>query len=262
MALYIRLSILALIIIFGTFTLFVPTYSEDPGVLIGDLFECAHALKGKVFAKNDREIVIQGFHYDGAGPAAWFHAMRKGIKGGVHTSEPSYYYTLPYPDGNCAPLIGDQFKAEGTEITLFLPVSIKELETIGMYCYKFCHNFGHVEIPKDLEVPAGPENLVEIKLCPDPNPKYGYGPCFSKGRGPGQESKQGGPNCSPVGDGPSPSPPSGPSPSSACGVRAYVPARESESKIMFPVTVMFVIVFFLQTVFSDGYLCLPAYCLI
>ena len=150
----------ALALVFGT--------SADDLIPLGSVYECAHDFKGEVFVKNDREIIIKGFHYDGRGPAAWFHGQLKGSKG-VYTSDPDKYMTLPYPDGTCDRLqVGRRYRNK--EITLILPVSIKKFQTIGILCYQYCHNFGHVIIPEDLKVPAAPAWLPLPKECP--KPKY------------------------------------------------------------------------------------------
>jgi len=133
---------------------------------IGSLYQCAHDLRGLVIVKNEREVVIQGLNYDGKGPAAWFHAQKRGAKG-VYTSDDDYV-TLPFPDASCDRLKpGRSYKDEN--VTLVLPESIKNYETIGILCYQFCHNFGHIVIPKDLDVPAAPESLLKTTGCPPPN---------------------------------------------------------------------------------------------
>lgn len=137
-------------------------------VEIGSFYRCAHGLRGKVFAKNDREIVIREFHYDGKGPSAWFHAQIRGSKG-IYTSDPDMYVTVPYPNATCDRLKpGRSYKNE--VVTVILPQSIKEFETFGVFCYEYCHNFGHVIIPSDLSVPTAPSDLLQVKGCP--KPKY------------------------------------------------------------------------------------------
>ncbi|ODM88726.1 Protein Skeletor, isoforms D/E [Orchesella cincta] len=179
----------------GAALLILPTATGQEKSL-GKLPTCAHNLQGEVFVKNEREIIIKGFHYDGGGPAAWFHAMRRGTTGGIYTSHDSYYYTLPDNHGSCGNVHGHSF--QGEEITLTLPVSIKELETIGMLCYGFCHNFGYVNVPHDLDVPAAPADLPETKVCPRPSYQP---PCTAAGGS--RPTNEGGPNCGPVGAGPS-----------------------------------------------------------
>ncbi|ODM90402.1 Protein Skeletor, isoforms D/E [Orchesella cincta] len=163
-------------------------------ISLGTLPNCAHKLGGEVFVKNEREVIIKGFHYDGKGPAAWFHAMRRGTTGGIYNSDDSYFYTLPDNHGSCFNVNGYPFIGE--DITLILPVSIKELETIGMLCYRFCQNFGYVNVPHDLDVPAAPDDLPETKVCPKPH----FDACHSKGGK--KPTKAGGPNCGEVGNGP------------------------------------------------------------
>lgn len=137
------------------------------GQEIGSLYQCAHGLRGKVFVKNEREIIIQGFNYDGKGPAAWFHGQLKGSQG-IYTSDPTMYETLPYPNGTCDRLKPGRSYAD-EDITLILPQSIKDFETIGVFCYQYCHNFGHIRIPSDLNVPAAPITLQLVNNCGKPN---------------------------------------------------------------------------------------------
>ncbi|ODM90401.1 Protein Skeletor, isoforms D/E, partial [Orchesella cincta] len=173
---------------------YLPITTGQEGKSLGQLPTCGHALKGEVFVKNEREVIIKGFHYDGSGPAAWFHAMKKGAMGGIYTAG-DWYYTLPFPGGSCDRVKGEVYTGN-KDITLILPVSIKELETIGMLCYQYCHNFGHVSIPHDLDVPAAPADLPETKVCPKPD----YDACHSKGGA--KPTRDGGPNCGEVGTGP------------------------------------------------------------
>lgn len=80
------------------------------------------------------------------------------------------FVTLPYPDASCNRLkVGKRYTDEN--ITLTLPRSIKDFETIGIYCYQYCHNFGHIVIPADLTVPPAPSDLLETNACPKPDYK-------------------------------------------------------------------------------------------
>src|SRR5207302_4765708 len=74
---------------------------EEHLISLGYLFECPHSLKGHVWAKNERQIVITNFHYDGRGPAAWFHAQLPPASDGIQTGTPGTFVTLPFPDSNC-----------------------------------------------------------------------------------------------------------------------------------------------------------------
>ncbi|CAL8103499.1 unnamed protein product [Orchesella dallaii] len=147
----------------------VPSSLQDEGTKIGSLYQCAHDLRGEVFVKNDREILIRGLNYDGKGPAAWFHGQKLNSTG-VYTSDKDNFMTLPYPGDSCDRLKpGKAYKDE--DVTLILPVSIKQFETIGVFCYQYCHNFGHIRIPKDLNVPAAPSSLQIVQECQKPSYK-------------------------------------------------------------------------------------------
>jgi len=140
---------------------------QDDGTNIGSLYQCAHGLRGVVYVKNDREVLIKGLNYDGKGPAAWFHGQKLNSTG-VYTSDKDSFMTLPFPGDSCDRLKpGKSYEDE--DVTLILPVSIKQFETIGIFCYQYCHNFGHIRIPKDLNVPAAPSSLQTVQECPKPD---------------------------------------------------------------------------------------------
>ncbi|CAL8075812.1 unnamed protein product [Orchesella dallaii] len=149
------------------FILIIPKISYQNLVNLGPFYECNHGLKGEVFIKNEREIIVKGFHYDGKARLAWFHSMKKCTKGGVH-SEIETFLNLPNPDGNCDVLFGTPFVNQ--EITLILPVSVKGMRTFGMFSYN-CSNLGHVNISSDSlkDVPPAPPTLKGVTLCTLPN---------------------------------------------------------------------------------------------
>lgn len=74
---------LAVVVAFGAFFFLIeaPTRGSCEPVKIASLYQCAHDLRGLVYALNDRQIFIQGINYDGKGPAAWFHGQLKGSEG-------------------------------------------------------------------------------------------------------------------------------------------------------------------------------------
>ncbi|CAL8075800.1 unnamed protein product [Orchesella dallaii] len=136
------------------------------GKSIGYFHECSHGLRGEVVVLNERELLIQDFHYRGDAPAAWFHATRRGSPPHVHFYDESSSLTLPFPGTSCHNRLRN-IVYTGQTLILILPVSIKELQTIGVFCYKYCHNFGHLVIPPNLEVEPAPDDL-KVPLCPRP----------------------------------------------------------------------------------------------
>lgn len=78
---------------FATIFLFIeaplPVASDDASpapagaapVKIGALYQCAHDLRGVVYALNEKQIMIVDFDYDGKAPAAHFTGMLRGAKG-------------------------------------------------------------------------------------------------------------------------------------------------------------------------------------
>lgn len=49
----------------------------------------------------------------------------------------------------------------GKDVTLRLPdnITIHDVEYFGVFCYLYKQNFGHVRIPKNIEVPADLKTL-------------------------------------------------------------------------------------------------------
>ncbi|CAL8075820.1 unnamed protein product [Orchesella dallaii] len=159
--------------------LFTIEGTPTPETFLGDFSKCFPTLgvRGQVFVKNEREILVKGFYYDGECPVVWFHAMKRDLGGGggvlhVHTSNDTNYYILLYhPGSRCGGVeAGWRTNNNNTDVILNLPVSVKELESIGLFCYVFCQNYGHVIIPEDLKVGAAPPNLTRVRKHCSPPP--------------------------------------------------------------------------------------------
>lgn len=58
-----------------------PASASAAPVKIAPFYQCAHQLRGLVYALNEKQIIITGFDYDGRPPAAWFHGQLRGAKG-------------------------------------------------------------------------------------------------------------------------------------------------------------------------------------
>lgn len=110
-----------------------------------------------------------GFSYDGAGPAVWHTGMKRGTVG-VY-SEAAYAFRNE--NGNCNRL---SKRYTNSDVVITVPKNInivRDLEAIAVYCYRFCHNFGHVKVPRNLKVPPVPRNLNKNSALCRPN----YPPC-------------------------------------------------------------------------------------
>lgn len=85
-------------------------------------------------------------------------------------------YAFRNENGNCNRLAK---RYSNTDVVITLPKNmniVRDLESISVYCYRFCHNFGHVKVPRNLKVPGAPRNLKSSELC---RPNY---PTCSKDR--------------------------------------------------------------------------------
>ncbi|XP_054005664.1 protein Skeletor, isoforms B/C isoform X1 [Hylaeus anthracinus] len=115
----------------------------------------AHGLRsGNITILDSKTFYIPNLHYDGAGPDAYFW-----IGNG---SEPSTFGTkVPNERKSLTPLQGYQ----GEDIELVLPgnLTVFDIDWLAVWCVEYKHNFGHVMIPKDLNVPPA---LGQTKITP------------------------------------------------------------------------------------------------
>ena len=91
--------------------------------------------------QDARTISIQGFSYDGAGPDAYF-LVGKGdpnAKGRKIPDENGSYEVLQGYDKQ--------------DIELLLPADLtwKDVDYLSVFCIAFNHNFGYIQIPKNIE---------------------------------------------------------------------------------------------------------------
>ncbi|XP_032523289.2 protein Skeletor, isoforms B/C isoform X3 [Danaus plexippus] len=115
----------------------------------------AHGLRsGNISVLDAKTFYIPNLHYDGAGPDAYFWVG--------NGSEPNPFGTkVPNEMGSLSPLRGYQ----GEDIELVLPGSLSahDIDWLAVWCVEYRHNFGHVYIPKDLDVPPA---LGQTKITP------------------------------------------------------------------------------------------------
>jgi hypothetical protein len=112
------------------------------GVQIPGFISLAHKVSsGAVIIKNSRTILIKNFNYDGAGPDAYFL---------VGKGEPNAKgRKIPDENGSYDVLQG----YENQDIELLLPADLtwKDVDYLSVYCIAFKHNFGYVQIPKNIQ---------------------------------------------------------------------------------------------------------------
>ncbi|CAL8124117.1 unnamed protein product [Orchesella dallaii] len=137
-----------------------------PQVSLGKFVYNGHGLGGEVILLNERQYRIKGFSYDGGGPAVWHTGMPKGTVG-VYSDDA---YAFRNENDNCGRL---NKKYNNRDITITIPKNLKlsrDFSSIAVYCYRFCHNFGHVKVPGNLRLPAAPKNLPDNNVCKPDHP--------------------------------------------------------------------------------------------
>ncbi|XP_014468058.1 PREDICTED: protein Skeletor, isoforms B/C isoform X2 [Dinoponera quadriceps] len=122
----------------------------------------AHDLRsGNISILDSKTIYIPNLHYDGGGPDAYFWVG--------NGSEPSHFgIKVPNEIGSLAPLRG--YQGEDIEIVLPGNLTVYDINWLAVWCVEYRHNFGHVLIPKDLDVPPA-LGQTKITTSSTPTPK-------------------------------------------------------------------------------------------
>ncbi|XP_037943587.1 protein Skeletor, isoforms B/C-like [Teleopsis dalmanni] len=115
----------------------------------------AHGLRSSNISVLDaKTFYIPNLHYDGAGPDAYFWVG--------NGSEPNLMgVKVPNEIGSLEPLRG--YQGEDIEIQLPDKLTVYDIDWLAVWCVEYRHNFGHVFIPKDLDVPPA---LGQTKITP------------------------------------------------------------------------------------------------
>ncbi|XP_047526144.1 protein Skeletor, isoforms B/C isoform X1 [Pieris napi] len=135
---------------------FVPPGLDPPRPRVLPEFKrLAHGLRsGNISVLDAKTFYIPNLHYDGAGPDAYFWVG--------NGSEPSPFGTkVPNEMGSLNPLRG--YQGEDIEIQLPGKLTAYDIDWLAVWCVEYRHNFGHVYIPKDLDVPPA---LGQTKITP------------------------------------------------------------------------------------------------
>ncbi|XP_027200021.2 protein Skeletor, isoforms B/C-like [Dermatophagoides pteronyssinus] len=110
---------------------------QEQEQFLGDLPSYDHGVSGKVYAINDRTIILRNLNYDGQAPDAFFW-IGTTKKPGV-TGQP-----IPDENGSLKPLKGYR----NANITLQLPAgkTLRDIKHFGIWCRAYQIDFGHVKI--------------------------------------------------------------------------------------------------------------------
>ncbi|CAH2985104.1 unnamed protein product [Chilo suppressalis] len=135
---------------------FIPPGLDPPRPRVLPEFKrLAHGLRsGNISVLDAKTFYIPNLHYDGAGPDAYFWVG--------NGTEPSPFGTkVPNEMGSLNPLRG--YQGEDIEIQLPGRLTAYDVEWLAVWCVEYRHNFGHVLIPRDLDVPPA---LGQTKITP------------------------------------------------------------------------------------------------
>ncbi|XP_055697831.1 protein Skeletor, isoforms B/C isoform X2 [Phlebotomus papatasi] len=125
---------------------FIPPGLEVPKPRVLPEFKrLAHGLRSSNISVLDaKTFYIPNLHYDGAGPDAYFWV-------GNGTEPNIMGIKVPNEMGSLEPLRG--YQGEDIEIQLPGNLTVYDIDWLAVWCVEYRHNFGHVYIPTDLDVP-------------------------------------------------------------------------------------------------------------
>ncbi|XP_054266957.1 protein Skeletor, isoforms B/C isoform X2 [Macrosteles quadrilineatus] len=125
---------------------FIPANLEVPKArVLPEFRRLAHGLRsGNITVLDAKTFYIPNLHYDGAGPDAYFWV-------GNGTEPSPLGIKVANEMGSLEPLRG--YQGEDIEIQLPGNLTVYDIDWLAVWCVQYRHNFGHVNIPKDLDVP-------------------------------------------------------------------------------------------------------------
>ncbi|CAG7815899.1 unnamed protein product [Allacma fusca] len=136
--------------------------------VLPEFMRLAHGLRsGNITILDARTFYIPNLHYDGAGPDAYFFVGTG--RGGPHSAGRK----IPNEKGSLEVLQG--YEGEDIELTLPSDLTVMDIDWLAVWCVAYKHNFGHVFIPKDLNVPPA---LGQFRQPPEhPADEKGFTNC-------------------------------------------------------------------------------------
>ncbi|KAL0134538.1 hypothetical protein PUN28_001371 [Cardiocondyla obscurior] len=142
---------------------FIPSDLKVPKLqVLPEFSRLAHGLRsGNISILDSKTIYIPNLHYDGGGPDAYFWVG--------NGSEPSRFgIKVPNEQDKLVPLRA--YQGEDIEIVLPGNLTVYDINWLAVWCVEYRHNFGHVLIPKDLDVPPA-LGQTKITTSSTPTPK-------------------------------------------------------------------------------------------
>jgi len=129
---------------------FTPIWGKDK--LLGAFVNNFHDIGGKVYAKGNNQLVIEGFTYDGEGPDAFFWIGTEGNEpssNGIILTHPYEGKNYDKSDKKNAPKLEGLFDGSQDDIVLTLPddINVKDLKWISIWCRRFGISFGQLIFP-------------------------------------------------------------------------------------------------------------------
>ncbi|BFF91520.1 protein Skeletor [Drosophila madeirensis] len=146
---------------------FIPPNLDIPKPRVLPEFKrLAHGLRSSNISVLDaKTFYIPNLHYDGAGPDAYFWVG--------NGSEPNIMgIKVPNEVGSLEPLRG--YQGEDIEIQLPGSLTVYDIDWLAVWCVEYRHNFGHVYIPRDMDVPPA---LGQTKITTTTTPRPVYSNC-------------------------------------------------------------------------------------
>ncbi|KOC68274.1 Protein Skeletor, isoforms B/C [Habropoda laboriosa] len=125
---------------------YLPANLKVPKVrVLPEFSRLAHGLRsGNITILDSKTFYIPNLHYDGAGPDAYFWI-------GNGTEPNTFGIKVPNERKSLLPLRG--YQGEDIEIVLPGNYTVYDIDWLSVWCVQHHQNFGHVLIPKDLDVP-------------------------------------------------------------------------------------------------------------
>ncbi|KAJ6637834.1 Protein Skeletor, isoforms B/C [Pseudolycoriella hygida] len=155
---------------------FIPAALDVPKPRVLPEFKrLAHGLRSSNISVLDaKTFYIPNLHYDGNGPDAFFWVG--------NGSEPDLLgIKVPNELGSLEPLRA--YQGEDIEIQLPGSLTVYDIDWLSVWSTTYHHNFGHVYIPKDLDVPPA---LGQTKI----SPPWWYNPTTTTHRPPNTNCRE------------------------------------------------------------------------